>query len=265
MRVYSRRTGGGDYAKRLAKLNRYDVVMTNGAYRRLALHLRGERGWPYPPTLDEVARFVDRLPALDSFPALELMARRAGDGRVRVDSRFGSALVQRDGNGPTARYRVEVEDGDPFHFDDSDALDRFASEGWHDAEEWLAATADARYPDFVVQIAALFDSPRSGDILLFAADDWTFDAGYRGGHGSCLARDMRVPMFIAGPDIPRGGRIRHARLVDVMPTLLDFLNESDRLDDVQPIDGTSRADEFRAADPVNHQITRSPNRQMPGP
>ncbi|MCH7721478.1 MAG: alkaline phosphatase family protein [Planctomycetes bacterium] len=264
-RVYSRRTGGSDYAERLATLNRYDVVMTNGVYRRIALHLRGERGWPYSPTPEEVARFADRLPTLDSFPALELMARRAGDGRVRVDSRHGSALVQREGDGPSARYRVVVEDGDPLHFDDSDELDRFASEGWHDAEEWLAATADARYPDFVVQIVALFDSPRSGDILLFAADDWTFGARYRGGHGSCVARDMRVPMFIAGPNIPRGGRIRHARLVDIMPTLLDLLSESHRLDDTQPIDGVSRADEIRAADPVNHQITRSPNHQMPGP
>ena len=255
VRVFSGRTGG-DYAERMDALNRYDVVMTNGAYRRLALHLRGARGWPYPPTADEVDRFLEQRPPLESAPAVELIARRAGEGCVRIDSRHGSALVQRDGGGSAARYRVVIERGDPLHFAGDGLpltrepvsrvdLDRFAADGWHDAEAWLAATADGRYPDFVVQIVALFDSPRAGDILLFAADDWTFDARFRGGHGSCLGRDMRVPMFMAGPDVPRGGRIRHARLVDVMPTLLELLNEHHRLEDAGAIDGRSRATEFR--------------------
>ncbi len=98
------------------------------------------------------------------------------------------------------------------------------------------------------QIVEMFDSPRTGDIVIFAKDDWAFGEKYRGGHGSCVARDMRVPMYFCGPDLPPGGRLGHARVVDVMPTVLDLLGEGDRLRSMQPLDGKSLAPLLRAAD-----------------
>ena len=46
--------------------------------------------------------------------------------------------------------------------------------GEHDAETWLALTADAAVPDFVVPMVELFDSPRAGDIMLVAERGWDF-------------------------------------------------------------------------------------------
>jgi arylsulfatase A-like enzyme len=60
---------------------------------------------------------------------------------------------------------------------------------------------------------------------------------------------MRVPLYVAGPGLPAGGRIDHARLVDVMPTVLDLLGESGRLNEIDPIDGVSVAAELKAAPP----------------
>jgi arylsulfatase A-like enzyme len=102
------------------------------------------------------------------------------------------------------------------------------------------------YPDFVPQIVELFDSPHAGDFVVFAADDWSCAGTLHGGHGSPRAEDMCVPLYFAGPDLPRGGRISYARLVDVMPTVLDLLGEADRADLVE-IDGASLVEQLRSA------------------
>ena len=57
------------------------------------------------------------------------------------------------------------------------------------------------------------------------------------------------PLYFAGPGLPAGGRIDHARLVDVMPTVLDLLGEAARLNEIGPIDGVSIAAELKAAQP----------------
>ena len=46
------------------------------------------------------------------------------------------------------------------------------------------------------QSVEMFDSPRAGDIVLFAATDWSFNKDDQGGHGSCLPRDMHMPMKV---------------------------------------------------------------------
>ncbi|MCK5272069.1 MAG: hypothetical protein KAJ52_05810, partial [Sedimentisphaerales bacterium] len=79
------------------------------------------------------------------------------------------------------------------------------------------------YPDLPVQIVELFDSRRAGDLFIFAADNWDFDPGIIGGHGSVRQVDMRIPMIFAGPKIRPGGRLETARAVDVAPTLIDMI------------------------------------------
>ena len=93
----------------------------------------------------------------------------------------------------------------------------------------------------------MFDSSRAGDIVVFAAADWAFTKQGRGGHGSCVADDMRVRFFFAGPDLSAGTSIDHARLVDVMPTVLELPGEHGRLADIPSIDGVSLVAQLRAA------------------
>jgi arylsulfatase A-like enzyme len=115
------------------------------------------------------------------------------------------------------------------------------------SREWLAASVGARCPDFVPQVVEMFDSPRAGDVVVFADGDWTFDARWPGGHGSCLTRDMRIPLYFAGPSLPAGGRIDCGRLVDVMPTILELLGRNAQLANVPAIDGVSLLTELRHA------------------
>ena len=240
-----------NYLQRFKLLDPYDTVVINGAYRRAAIHLRGKGGWPAPPEQDEIEQVAFSSPPIYEPPAVEMVLTADGSDRIRVTSREGSAVIERErGGSQKTAYRVSPRSGDPLHFSDDPVTKAFAAAGWHSSREWLAATADSRYPDFVPQAVEMFDSTRAGDIVVFAASDWSFDKTDQGGHGSCLSRDMHMPVFFAGAGLPQGGHIPCARLVDIMPTIMDLLGESNRLASVPPIDGISLRGELEAAVPV---------------
>jgi len=84
-------------------------------------------------------------------------------------------------------------------------------------------TIETDYPDSLVQIARLSDSPRSGEIILSAARDWDFRAKYEpiphtSSHGALHREHMLVPLLTNHPiaRVPR-------RTVDVMPSALKAL------------------------------------------
>ena len=58
---------------------------------------------------------------------------------------------------------------------------------------------------------------------------------------------MRIPMVFAGPDLPAGGRIETARIVDIAPTVVEWLAGADRLATLREIDGISLLTELRKA------------------
>lgn len=250
-----------DYVEQFARLDPYDAVVICGADRRVVIHLRGEDGWVGLASPEVVQHVLnphgsdaegDAQP-LHELPGVALVCTRAGPGRVNVISRRGTAVVERQGYGQDARFRLvtapDDQQADPLEYQEFPELASFVDMGWHTSREWLAATVRTDYPDFVPQVVEMFDSPRAGDVVVFAAADWSFDATFRGGHGSCVAADMHVPMFFAGPDLAAGGRVHHARLVDIMPTVLELLGEQHRLARIDSIDGVSIASELKSATP----------------
>jgi|GEM_PF-327695 len=215
---------------------------------------------------------VDPSQSLYAQPGVSLVCMRDGPNRVKVFSRAGSCIVERrikpGTSEPTVapvsnrckprsrQYRLlyppavapqDTTKPDPLGYLKAKALATFVAQGWHGSRAWLAATAASGFPDFVPQVVEMFDSRRAGDIVVFAANDWTFSPLEPSGHGSCTAADMRVPLYFTGPGLPAGGKIDHARLIDVMPTILDLLGEAARLDNTSPIDGISLAAELKAA------------------
>ena len=84
-------------------------------------------------------------------------------------------------------------------------------------------TLPTDYPDALVQIARLADSPRAGEIILSASRDWDFRAKYEpiphtSSHGA-LHRDHMLVPFLTNK--PLNNRPR--RTVDVMPSALKAL------------------------------------------
>lgn len=242
-----------------------DVVLVVGAYRRAAIHVRGVSSWDEPADLERIANIADKITSAwkngqpAAWSAVELICVRAGDDAVVVRSRRGTTRVERRHVNDWAEYRVVAGAGESdispenasaaasvvLGYDADATVDTFVLSGWRDCEEWLAATADAPHPDFVVQVIEMFDSPRTGDLVLFAADDWSFDDESAGGHGSSLRTDMHIPMFWSGPDLPRGASVDAARLVDVTPTILDLLGSDEAA--MGEMDGKSLLPRLRGA------------------
>jgi hypothetical protein len=249
-RVKIRRQGikADDYGDRQDLMAGYDDVGGIDAGRVAMVHLRSRRGWPYRPESQEALDFVTARPPLHELPCVEVVLLRDGADRVRVFSKAGTAGVERRSENGQKQYRLAEYQGDPLEYLADASLAAFVRGGWHSSHEWLEATAASRFPDFVSQAVELFDSPRTGDVVIMSADDWLlYRRGEHAGHGSCLARDMRIPLFFSGPGLPKGAEIDHARLVDVMPTILGLLGESDRLKLSPPIDGIDLSPQLRSA------------------
>ncbi|MEE9211762.1 MAG: alkaline phosphatase family protein [Phycisphaeraceae bacterium] len=239
------------YDQRQRQLNQNDVILFTDGGRRAVIHLRGRGGWYSQPDQAEVDELIDQLVQI---PAVELVVCRGQPHQVRMRTRDLSAAAERKVEGSTAFYRLRLFEGNWLGYLEKPIPESGLVSPWHDSRDWLRISARGYCPDFVVQIVEMFDSPRAGDIVLFAAEDWAFD-GWSSGHGSCLAADMHVPMYFAGPELQAGGQIDYARNVDIMPTVLDLLGQAHRLNDIEPIDGRSVAGELRHARKQGEQTT----------
>ena len=79
------------------------------------------------------------------------------------------------------------------------------------------------YPDSLVQISRLSDSPRAGEIILSAARDWDLRSRYEpiphnSSHGALHRDHILVPLLMNKP-----ARGRPRRTVDIMPSALEAL------------------------------------------
>jgi hypothetical protein len=146
-------------------------------------------------------------------PSVDLaLACRDADVVVHSAER-GRATARLDGD----RYSYRRDTGDPLGIGCD--LDGVTTDGAYDA------TIDTDYPDSVVQIVHLGQSPRSGEIILSAARDWDFRARYepiphKSSHGALHREHMLVPLLV---NRPVGGHPR--RTVDVMPSALVTLGK----------------------------------------
>ncbi len=225
-----------------------DAVVVTGGDRRATIHLRGSGGWRQRPAFAQVRALLDLACGSEAGPwtrpqiGLALAARRdpdTGEQTIEVYSPRGHSRLRRRHVDSRAEYGYEVIT--------TDALGGGVPAGWHDAEAWLALTAETQYPDLVVPLVELFDSARAGDVMLVAADDWDFARGNRGGHGGVAVGDALIPMVFAGPGLPAGGGIDHARLVDVAPTVLGLLRPTLAVTPINRFDGLDRSEQLRNA------------------
>ena len=252
----------GNTCERHAYLNdKCDLVLINGGSRRAHLHLRTDEHWFHEPTPQETQEFLahraDPAPVcrgmtlhqtLAKQTPVRLVAVKAGPDRVEVLHRDARGLIERELRDGVKRYRYTPTAGDPLSYDEPHVKSLLDGQ-FHESRQWLAASCRSEFPDFVPQVVEMFDSGRAGQIVIFADRGWDFSPIDLGGHGSAIRDDMIVPFFVAGPDIPHG-EILTARLVDLVPTVLDIMNLADRQALFGQFDGQSILDELKQTQPA---------------
>jgi hypothetical protein len=195
-----------------------DVACMVGGNGMAHVYLRGEKGWAErPPTEDLLARHPTLIDDLLGQDEIELVAHRTEtpDGpAVRVRTGKGQALVCARGG----EVLYDTTGGDPFGYAPLPARMSRA--------ELLERTASSEYPDAPLQLAQLFDSPRSGDLIVSAAPGCDLRQRFerwehRSSHGSLRREHIQVPLC-SSARLAKGPW----RTTDVFATILSGLGET---------------------------------------
>ncbi len=166
---------------------------------------------------------------LASLNGVDLVAATDG-GDVVICSSAGRARIRRRLQG--IEYAPETAD-----------VLGYGGKETHTRDQWLQRSVVQCYPDAPVQLLQLFDTCRTGDLVVSAARGWDLRSEWeipehRAGHGSLQSQHM---LCLAAINHPVAGPMR---TVDTFPMVLNHLG----IPVPQGIDGVSRF--IRQADPA---------------
>lgn len=169
------------------------VMVSGNAMAHLYVGLgdkpRRKRRAPWSENSRRWEPLAEQLLALDS---VDLLLIPLDDRHCEIRTRHrGTALVTE----AAGRYSYFPVTGDPFGIGEHHSLS---------ADEAHEVTRDSDYPDAIVQIATVAQTPRAGEIVLSAARDWDFRARYEpiphvSSHGALHREHMLVPLLLNRP------------------------------------------------------------------
>ena len=162
-----------------------------------------------------------------------------GLGLVAGQSETGDIIVQnRGGHGRISCHSEYTDDGElqnvtttfkcadalrfSYRFTGKDPLGYGVSYENLSSREALRETYDSSYPDGIVQLWQIFNSERTGDLVLSAESGYDLRARYEipkhhATHGALIAEHLYVPLATSYPITEQ-----YIRSVDVFPTVLSL-------------------------------------------
>lgn len=178
------------------------------------LYFKNGHGWAGATARHDVSSIDSNLMNdLVAHPAIDILMARNEEGGVDIFSERGEAKLKWIGD----QIGYDAPRADPFGYG--------LMPSQMSPEEAMQKTWESSYPDALWQILKLFNSPRSGDVVLSAAPGFDLRLRFevpehRGSHGSLHAEHMFVPV-ITNVKLPS----RPFRTLDLFPTLLNLLGK----------------------------------------
>lgn len=187
------------------------------------MYFKNNNGWNERTGIEELENVVGMLLERRE---VDLVMGKGNNGEVVIRNNTGEARTWMDGN----RIHYSKKSGDPLGLDLDDTV--------MDSEKQLERTFDSNYPDSLLQINQLFESRRTGDIVISARRGYDLRARHEkpehcSSHGSLDAEHMKVPVAIN-----RKLNRNFVRTVDIYPTILKYFGKRVPLN----IDGVSLLD-----------------------
>ena len=184
------------------------------------IYVKSENGWGRKSTFEELSNLVE---SFVERPEVDIVAGLDENGHARVKSTNGEATAWLDSEG-LVNYKKIKED--PFNYNGMPTK--------MSLDEALIHSYNTEYPDALLQIIQLLESPRTGDLVLSAAHGYDLRARHenpehRSSHGA-LFRDHMIVPFVINAKLEK----EFIRTVDIFPTVLNCLNQPvpDNLDGV---------------------------------
>ena len=178
------------------------------------VYVSSEDKWERPLVADELEGEHQRLlDAVCQRVEVEWAAYRHHNGAVKVVSRSGLAVLDREGESYNYRY----EGSDPLQLGLSRTTVR--------ESEALDMTFETRFPDALEQLWYLFTSQRTGDIVItskpgYDLRGWREWPEHHSSHGALCREHMRVPILSNRP-LSWDGPVR---TVDLFRTVIESLD-----------------------------------------
>ncbi len=152
---------------------------------------------------------------------IDLILTRDENNSVIITKKGAIGRITQNGK----KFKYEFEGNDPINL---------GIEGSFDYKSSFEATKKSEYPDFLLQATQIFESDRTGDIIVIAKDNCDFRESYfqvkrlwhsyewpqhrGGGHGGISKSQFRTPIAI-NYDIDKN----YLRSLDLFPTILQLL------------------------------------------
>jgi len=186
-----------------------------------------KHNWSLKPSLQDLENYkvrkgrVNIIDLLRGLLPIQHVFLSENKTTFHVFSRDGHGIIKKKGQKDYS-YEI-VGNTDPLGYDSFVKKGKIAYGEWMDDKEWLAATCEAEFPDAPVQIAQIFESKRSGDLVINSRMGWDLmpeTPPHHGTHGGLHSAEMRVPLLIASPH----GQIesdKPLRTLDIFNILLD--------------------------------------------
>ncbi len=131
------------------------------------------------------------------------------DEAIHIHRKDSEAIVEKN-NG---RFRYECVKGDPLHLEERAGR-------WLNEKQWYLQTIKTPYPDSIVQISQIFNSPRSGDLIITAENGYDLRVlefpEHKASHGNLIKDHMLVPVI-------SNQQLKPARTIDIFDYALNFI------------------------------------------
>ncbi|MCH7518533.1 MAG: alkaline phosphatase family protein [Candidatus Dadabacteria bacterium] len=175
------------------------------------IYVKSKDGWGRKSTFEELVGLVDNF---IERPEVDIVAGLDHKGRSRIKSTMGEAVTWLDKDGNINYQKIK---GDPFNYN---GMPKKMS-----SEEALTHSFNTEYPDALLQIIQLLESPRTGDLILSAGPGYDLRAKHenpehRSSHGALFRDHMLVPL-VMNAKVNK----EFIRTVDIFPTILSFLGQ----------------------------------------
>jgi len=159
--------------------------------------------WRQRPSLDDLQNYkirsgrVNIIDLLRHLLPVEHVFAAENKTTFHAYSRDGHGVIRKRGLNEYS-YNV-VEGTDPLEYASIVEDGKIAYGEWLDDRKWLAATCEAKFPDAPVQISQIFESERSGDLILNSRMGWDLMPElppHKGSHGGLHTAEMKVPLLV---------------------------------------------------------------------
>lgn len=207
------------YYSHIFKFN-FDAVSMVSGNGMVNLYFKGEKGWGYRKSFEEISHDSILLDELRFRDEIDIVSAQGLDGAVHILTKKGHGWFKLDAASKRILYRFDRDDplgifkkGDPL-----------LTQGFT-FDEALVLTFDTHYPDVFQQLYQVYKSPRAGDVIVTAMTGYDLRKRFehpihKASHGSLCHEHMKIP-FLMNHKINR----QHFRSVDVLPTVLDLLGK----------------------------------------